>query len=130
MAGSMKTKRWLLILLSLVLSALFLASVVFIIRFVRIEAEQAQYTSAMSWLNSQLRESLSVYYAGHKQYPDVLNKLEIPEYGDNATPEMLNNFLYSTDGRSYTLKWTTKKGNTIIQSGHFGTNGPMNNMMK
>lgn len=124
MVGNMRIKHWLLITL---LSVLVLALAVTGLRFIKIEAEQTRYTSAMSWLNAQLRESLSVYYANHNRYPEVLSKLEISKYDDNATPEMLSNFFYSADEKSYTLKWATKKGNTITQSGRFGTNSPINN---
>jgi len=57
----------------------------------------------MSWLNAAISEELAEYYDTHGHYPDKLTDLTIPFPGDNAKPEMLEKFEYSTDGTSYEM---------------------------
>jgi hypothetical protein len=66
-------------------------------------AKKTAYYSAMSWLDAAISEELSKYYGTYGHYPAELTDLTIPFPGDNAKPEMLKNFEYSTDGTSYEI---------------------------
>jgi hypothetical protein len=69
--------------------------------------------SAMSWLNAALRESLKIYYDTNSGYPEKLTYLKIPFPGDNATPEMLDKFIYSTDGLCYEISYDMSHGKNL-----------------
>jgi len=72
-----------------------------------------RYYSAMSWLNLALRESLETYYKTNNTYPEKLTYLKIAFPGDNATPEMLDKFIYSTDGSCYEINYDILHGKNL-----------------
>jgi hypothetical protein len=71
-------------------------------------AERTSYWSGVSWLRTAILEELDEYYDEKGFYPQELTALEIPFPGDNAYPEMLKHFTYTTDGKSFKLilKWS------------------------
>ena len=68
-------------------------------------ASKASYHSAVLSLEVQLITALKEYYEKNKYYPNSLKELEIPwNMTDQATPEMLEDFIYSKQNNSYNLK--------------------------
>jgi hypothetical protein len=59
--------------------------------------------SSVSWLRTAILDELNGYYAKHKEYPETLRDLSISFPGDNATPDMLKLFVYTSDGNSFGL---------------------------
>ena len=92
-----------LITISIVLTILGILSVL-AIRLFNKSAEEIAYYSGVSWLRTSILAELDGAYAKIGEYPERLEDLEIDFPGDNATPEMLKHFTYTTDGKSFKLR--------------------------
>ncbi len=79
-------------------------------------ASEMSYDSAMLWLEASVSESLNNYYRLNGNYPADLNELAIPFPGDNADPEMLRNFRYSTDGKDCEVICEIKHSNGSLRT--------------
>ena len=85
------------------------------VKWVKADATETKFNSAMSWLDVALGEALADYYKAHNHYPEKLSELTIDFPGDNAKPEMLDEFKYSSDGKRYEVTWVMKRrGETLI----------------
>ena len=67
--------------------------------------------TAYETLNTSLMISLSSYYRQNGRYPESVSELTEIEYCDGATPDLLKDFKYASDGNSCELSYF---------SAHFG----------
>jgi hypothetical protein len=88
--------------------------------------------SDMSMLNAGIREELQKYYKKKGSYPESLQLIKetvligtypskIPE-GPNAI-DYFNEFIYSTDGNSYSVTYEAKHGETVYTHQEEGQKG-------
>jgi hypothetical protein len=92
-------------------------------RWISKDVAETRHASAIDWLGIATHAELHRYYGEHGRYPQTLFDLNIPFPGDNATPDMLNEFSYSSDGNSFTLKWQFKYGKRIHSYSEKGEKG-------
>jgi hypothetical protein len=95
-----KIRLWITYLL---LPAIAILLSVCTLSFVHSKAKQVSYMSAVSWLRTTVLEELNKYYARSGTYPLRIQDLSIAFPGDNANPEMLTLFTYTSDKDSFRL---------------------------
>ncbi|MBL7215169.1 MAG: hypothetical protein ISS71_05780 [Phycisphaerae bacterium] len=76
-----------------------------IVPIINKEVHKTQLHSAYESLNTSLMIQLSSYYIDTGRYPESLNELTEIEYCDGATPEMLKDFKYVSNGNSCELSY-------------------------
>ena len=85
--------------------SIFLCLCVIVFPIIRKEVRIVQMHSAYEALDTSLMIRLSFYYDDNGRYPDSLDELTDIVYSDGATPDMLKDFKYLSDGNSCELSY-------------------------
>jgi hypothetical protein len=88
--------------------AVILALVLAVTQLCRQEWQKANVLakrSALSALAQEIHNTVTAYRATNGAYPTSLNQVTITNYQDGATPAMLDEIQYESDGKTFKLSW-------------------------
>ena len=100
--------------------ALIGVAVAFVIHYDRKYAQPTAELSKIMAVRSTFGDALSVYYEQHGHFPRSLSDLPLNTLNwgeEGSTSRDLEHWHYSSDGQSFTARWTNARGRHVFLGG-------------